>query len=106
MPLLVTLALVVFRPQEFASPVGTFFRYFVAQFFGAFFAGMVNYGIWESNIFEYEMRNNITRGLSGSEATAMAFGEYFPNPAFGFLDVSMGLGNFWIFFFFYFFFFF
>lgn len=54
---------------------------------------LIVYGVWESSISAFELRNNITRGAPGSEASAMCFGEYFPNPSFtNFLpSISPGL---------------
>lgn len=75
----VTITLVVFRRADF--PLRTLLFYIPAQFLGAFVAGLMVYGIWESPIAAFERRNNITRGFPGSEFSAMMFGEYFPNPA-------------------------
>jgi glycerol uptake facilitator protein len=41
----------------------------------------LNYVIFGGAIAEFEAKNNITRGQVGSEASAMVFGEYYPNPS-------------------------
>lgn len=55
-------------------------RYLVAQFGGAFAASLVLYGIFHGVLSSYETTHGIVRGAPGSEATAMIFGEFFPNP--------------------------
>ena len=47
---------------------------------GAFAAAAVLFSIFSGAIAGYEAKHGITRGAPGSEATAMVFGEYFPNP--------------------------
>ena len=54
--------------------------YFVAQFLGAFAAAAVLYVLFGDAISTFESANGIVRGQSGSEASAMVFGEFFPNP--------------------------
>jgi glycerol uptake facilitator-like aquaporin len=51
------------------------------QVAGAFAASAVLYGAFRGSLRLYEAANRITRGAPGSEASAMVFGEYFPNPA-------------------------
>jgi glycerol uptake facilitator protein len=55
--------------------------YFVAQLLGAFVASAVLYGGFSDALRLYEKTNGIVRGQAGSEATAMVFAEYYPNPA-------------------------
>lgn len=55
--------------------------YLIAQFTGAFLAGLVLYLIFSGSITQFELANNIMRGSSESVRTAMIFGEYFPNPS-------------------------
>lgn len=55
--------------------------YLVAQFGGAFFASLVLFAIYHGALESYEALHHIVRGAPGSEATAMIFGEYFPNPS-------------------------
>lgn len=55
--------------------------YFVAQFAGAFVAAAVLYTIFGGALRTFETANGIVRGQAGSEASAMVFGEYFPNPS-------------------------
>ena len=61
-------------------PVRLVLPYIVVQMLGAFAAAAIVYVIFSGAISSYESKNNITRGAEGSEATAMVFGEYFPNP--------------------------
>lgn len=55
-------------------------RYIVAQFLGAFAASAVLFVMYRGTLLSYEAAHHITRGAAGSEATAMIFGEFFPNP--------------------------
>jgi glycerol uptake facilitator protein len=55
-------------------------RYFAAQCFGAFAASLVLYAVFHNLLATYEAAHGIVRGAPGSEATAMIFGEFFPNP--------------------------
>jgi len=55
-------------------------RYVVAQFLGAFVASLALYVVFHGALNAYETAHGIVRGAAGSEATAMIFGEYFPNP--------------------------
>ncbi|MCB1061396.1 MAG: aquaporin, partial [Verrucomicrobiae bacterium] len=54
--------------------------YIVAQFIGAFLAAVVVYLLFGPAIRVFETSHQLVRGLPGSEASAMIFGEYFPNP--------------------------
>lgn len=54
--------------------------YIVVQLVGAFVAAAVLYFVFGGALGAYEKTNHIVRGTAGSEATAMVFGEYFPNP--------------------------
>jgi glycerol uptake facilitator protein len=55
-------------------------HYVLAQFIGAFVASAVLFVVFRGTLVSYEVANHITRGAPGSEASAMIFGEYFPNP--------------------------
>jgi glycerol uptake facilitator protein len=55
-------------------------RYIMAQFLGAFLASLALYGVYHGSLAAYESAHHIVRGAPGSEATAMIFGEFFPNP--------------------------
>ncbi len=55
--------------------------YVAAQFLGAFAASGALYAIFAGPLRAYEAVNRIVRGAPGSEASAMIFGEYFPNPS-------------------------
>jgi glycerol uptake facilitator protein len=54
--------------------------YIAAQFLGAFLAAGAVYLLFGGAIHAFESANGIVRGTRGSEASAMIFGEYFPNP--------------------------
>src|SRR4051794_19676441 len=54
--------------------------YVGVQILGAFAGAAVLYSIFSGPIASYEAKHNIVRGAEGSEATAMVFGEFFPNP--------------------------
>jgi glycerol uptake facilitator protein len=55
-------------------------RYVLAQFIGAFVASVALYLVFRGPLASFETANQITRGAPGSEASAMIFGEFFPNP--------------------------
>lgn len=55
-------------------------RYVFAQFVGAFIASIALYLVFRGTLVSYEVANHIVRGAPGSEASAMIFGEFFPNP--------------------------
>ena len=55
--------------------------YILVQFLAAICASGVLYLLYHDALKVYESAHGIARGLPGSEATAMIFGEYFPNPA-------------------------
>ena len=54
--------------------------YIIVQLIGAFAAAALLYAVFGGTIAAYESKRGIVRGAHGSEATAMVFGEYFPNP--------------------------
>ncbi len=54
--------------------------YIVAQMFGALAASALLYVLYAGALTAFETAHGITRGAPGSEASAMIFGEYFPNP--------------------------
>jgi glycerol uptake facilitator protein len=55
--------------------------YVAAQLCGAFAASAVLYFVFFNALGEFERTSGIIRGQPGSEASAMVFGEFFPNPA-------------------------
>jgi glycerol uptake facilitator protein len=55
--------------------------YVVMQFLGAFAASAVLYAVFAGPLRSFEAASHITRGATGSEASAMIFGEFFPNPS-------------------------
>lgn len=54
--------------------------YVFTQFIGAFAAAAVLYLIFGNALKTFETSSGIVRGQPGSEASAMVFGEFFPNP--------------------------
>ena len=54
--------------------------YITTQMVGAFVAAAVLQVIFGGAISEFEAKNGIVRGQPGSEASAMIYGEYYPNP--------------------------
>ena len=54
--------------------------YIVCQMLGSILAACVLYLVFAGALTVFEQKNGITRGRPGSEASAMIFGEYFPNP--------------------------
>ncbi len=60
--------------------------YICVQLLGALVASSVLFGIYGDQLNAYEKEHHITRGAQGSEASAMIFGEYFPNPGGKALD--------------------
>jgi glycerol uptake facilitator protein len=75
----VTLAFAILRPQSF--PKQRILPYWGSQLAGAVLAGLVVLAAFGAFIERFEDERGIVRGEAGSEASAMAFGEYFPNPA-------------------------
>ena len=86
----VTLAFAIFRREEFdyrLIPV-----YWAAQLIGSVLAGLTVLGMFGAVIARFEAENGIVRGEAGSQRSAMAFGEYFPNPAiYGTGEAAAGL---------------
>lgn len=72
----ITLAFAFVRDFPKARILG----YFAAQFLGAFAAAAMVYLLFGGAIQRFESQNGIERGKPGSEASAMVFGEYYPNP--------------------------
>lgn len=72
----VTIAMATWRDFSW----GAVPRYVLAQFAGALAASVALYAIYGGALEAYETAHHIIRGAPGSEATAMIFGEYFPNP--------------------------
>jgi glycerol uptake facilitator protein len=62
--------------------------YIASQMAGAFIAAAVLYALFSGSISAFEAANGITRGSAGSEASAMMYGEYFPNPTATMLSVA------------------
>jgi glycerol uptake facilitator protein len=62
-------------------PRGRVPGYIASQLVGAFVSAALLYVIFGGAITEFEAKNNIVRGQVGSEASAMVFGEFYPNPS-------------------------
>ncbi len=75
----VSLAFAIFRPHDF--PRARLLPYWGAQLLGAVLAGLVVLIVFGSFIDRFNVEHGLTRGGPGSEASAMVFGQYFPNPA-------------------------
>jgi glycerol uptake facilitator protein len=76
----VSLAFAIFRRNEF--PVSRLAGYWVSQLVGAFLAGWTVLWAFGPFIRKFEQANpSFVRGGSGSELSASAFGEYYPNPS-------------------------
>lgn len=54
--------------------------YIVSQLAGAFLAAALLFVLYEPQLKALENAHHVERGKPGSEATAMCYGEYFPNP--------------------------
>ena len=54
--------------------------YVAVQFAGAFAAAAVLHAVFAGPLAAFELAHGIVRGAPGSEASAMIFGEFFPNP--------------------------
>ena len=61
-------------------PIRLVVPYIGVQMIGAFAAAALLFSIFSGAIAGYEAKHDITRGAAGSEATAMVFADYFPNP--------------------------
>jgi len=72
----VTAAFAAFR----GFPLAKVLPYVAAQVCGAFAAGATLYGFFHRLILRFETEKGLTRGLPGSELSAMVYGEYFPHP--------------------------
>ncbi len=62
--------------------------YIAAQMIGAVLAAATLHAIFSGVLNAYEATHGIVRGAAGSEATAMIFGEFFPNPGGKPLDAA------------------
>ena len=75
----VSLAMAILRPDDF--PRRELLPYWGAQLAGGIVAGVVILAAFLPFIDRFEAERGIERGEPGSQASAMVFGEYFPNPA-------------------------
>ena len=72
----ITLAFAVYTEFPWKRVPG----YIAVQMAGAFLAAAAVYLLFGGAIDAFEAEQGIERGTAGSEASAMIFGEYFPNP--------------------------
>lgn len=82
-----TLAFWMVRPKAHGMNFKRVVAYIFAQVLGAAAAAALNLVIYGSTITAFERSNGIVRGQADSVRSAMAFGEYFPNP-----DLTHGQG--------------
>lgn len=75
----VSLAFAIWRPEDFSW--SRLPGYWGAQLFGAVLGGVAVLASFAPFIDRFEEEQGLVRGEDGSQASAMAFGEYFPNPA-------------------------
>ena len=61
-------------------PMRKIVPYWLTQVAGAFAAAFILYLIFSIPLVHFESSHQIVRGQPGSEASAMVFGEFFPNP--------------------------
>src|SRR5574340_531688 len=73
----ITLAMAVYR----GFPMARIAPYLISQVTGAFCGSLLLYGMFHGLLQHFELTHHLVRGAAGSEAAAMVFGEYFPNPA-------------------------
>merc|ERR1719235_77176 len=85
----VTLAFLLVRPQAHAMTPLKALLYMVSQLLGAIAAAVLNLLVFSSTISAFERTNGIVRGEPASIKSALAFGEYFPNPG---LSIEWGSG--------------
>ena len=75
----VSLSMALLRPAQF--PARRLLPYTLSQLAGAVMAGGTVAALYGPLLRRFEADREIVRGESGSELSAMIFGEYFPNPA-------------------------
>ncbi len=75
----VTVSMAIFRGKDF--PARNIAPYIGAQMVGGVLAALTLLVLFGPTCRQFETDNGITRGESGSQHSAMWFGEYFPNPA-------------------------
>mmetsp|Transcript_82581 Transcript_82581/g.230267 ORF Transcript_82581/g.230267 Transcript_82581/m.230267 type:complete len:361 (+) Transcript_82581:136-1218(+) len=85
----ITLAFTLVRPQAHGMTVVKALLYVAAQFAGAILCAAINLGVFGSTIAAFERKIECVRGDPCSIKSALAFGEYFPNPG---LSVEWGDG--------------
>ncbi len=72
-----TIAFAAFRK----FPIRKVGPYVLSQLAGAFLAAALLYALYGGVLSRFEQAHGLVRGQAGSERSAMAYGEYFPNPA-------------------------
>jgi len=76
----ITLAFQLVRPQAHGMTPIKSLLYVLAQFVGAIFGAVINLAVFSNTIEALERAEGIVRGEPKSIKSALAFGEYFPNP--------------------------
>lgn len=76
----ITLAFQLVRPQAHGMTPVKCLAYVAAQLCGAIMAGVINLAVYSNTIEAFERKEGIIRGEPNSIKSALAFGEYFPNP--------------------------
>ena len=72
----ITIAMAIWRD----FPKSSVLPYIASQLAGAFLAAVVLFFLFQSQLAEIERIKGVTRGMPGSEITAMCYGEFFPSP--------------------------
>ncbi|MPZ13157.1 MAG: aquaporin [Chloroflexi bacterium] len=75
----VSFAFALLRREEF--PTRYLLPYVAAQLVGALLAGATVAALFWPFLLRFEATHALIRGQTGSELSAMVFGQYFPNPA-------------------------
>lgn len=75
----ITVSMAVYRSHDF--PARKIAPFIAAQLGGAVLAATALYALFSPTLRKFEAAHHLVRGGSGSELSAMMFGEYFPNPA-------------------------
>jgi len=83
----ITLAFATWR----GFPAKKILPFIVSQLLGGFAAGLLTYAVFHNLVADFEVAKHLTRGMPGSELSAMVFGEYFPNPAAGLNPASVSV---------------
>jgi len=86
----ITLAFWLVRPRAHGMNAKRALAYVGAQLLGAVLAAAMNLALYGTTIAAFERVSGIVRGEPDSVRSAMAFGEYFPNPGLTYASGSNG----------------